>query len=62
MWLHNATRLEEGRSVDVYVAKVESDSWLSPEIAAKAPKDAQPFFQSAQGSSCSETGFPKVAK
>jgi len=26
----------------------ESDFWLSPEIAAKAPKDAQPFFQSAQ--------------
>jgi len=26
-----------------------SDFWLSPEIAAKAPKDAQQFFQSAQG-------------
>src|SRR5260370_20870246 len=36
-------------NADVYVAKAESDSWLSPEIAAKAPKDAQPFFQSAQG-------------
>src|SRR5258708_825325 len=35
-------------SADVYVAKAESDFWLSPEIAAKAPKDAQPFFQSAQ--------------
>jgi glyoxylase-like metal-dependent hydrolase (beta-lactamase superfamily II) len=33
---------------DVYVAKAESDFWLSPEIAAKAPKDAQLFFQSAQ--------------
>jgi glyoxylase-like metal-dependent hydrolase (beta-lactamase superfamily II) len=33
---------------DVYVAKAESDFWLSSEIAAKAPKDAQPFFQSAQ--------------
>ena len=33
---------------DVYVAKAESDFWLSPYIAAKAPKDAQPFFQSAQ--------------
>jgi glyoxylase-like metal-dependent hydrolase (beta-lactamase superfamily II) len=33
---------------DVYVAKAESDFWLSPEIAAKAPKDAQPFFQSAR--------------
>src|SRR5260370_18889027 len=32
----------------VYVAKPESDFWLSQEIAAKAPKDAQPFFQSAQ--------------
>src|SRR6266849_1427967 len=35
-------------NADVYVAKAESDYWLSPEIAAKAPKDAQPFFQSAQ--------------
>src|SRR5258706_4254245 len=35
-------------SADVYVAKAESDFWLSSEIAAKAPKDAQPFFQSAQ--------------
>jgi glyoxylase-like metal-dependent hydrolase (beta-lactamase superfamily II) len=33
---------------DVYVAKVESDFWLSLDIAAKAPKEAQPFFQSAQ--------------
>src|SRR5437016_334333 len=35
-------------NADVYVAKAESDFWLSPEIAAKAAKDAQPFFQSAQ--------------
>ena len=35
-------------NADVYVAKAESDFWLSPEIAAKAPKDVQPFFQSAQ--------------
>src|SRR3989442_2991858 len=35
-------------NADVYVAKPESDFWLSPEVAAKAPKDAQPFFQSAQ--------------
>src|SRR6202171_5078952 len=35
-------------NADVYVAKAESDFWLSQEIAAKAPKDAQPFFQSAQ--------------
>jgi glyoxylase-like metal-dependent hydrolase (beta-lactamase superfamily II) len=43
---------QDGRRVfpnaDVYVAKAESDFWLSPELAAKAPKDAQPFFQSAQ--------------
>jgi glyoxylase-like metal-dependent hydrolase (beta-lactamase superfamily II) len=35
-------------NAEVYVAKEESDFWLSPQIAAKAPKDAQPFFQSAQ--------------
>jgi glyoxylase-like metal-dependent hydrolase (beta-lactamase superfamily II) len=35
-------------NADVYVAKAENDFWLSPEIAAKAPKDAQPFFLSAQ--------------
>jgi glyoxylase-like metal-dependent hydrolase (beta-lactamase superfamily II) len=35
-------------NADVYVATAESDFWFSPEIAAKAPKDAQPFFQSAQ--------------
>src|ERR1700693_5983157 len=35
-------------NADVYVAKTESDFWLSPDIAAKAPKDAQSFFQSAQ--------------
>jgi glyoxylase-like metal-dependent hydrolase (beta-lactamase superfamily II) len=35
-------------NADVYVAKAESDFWLSAEIATKAPKDAQPFFQSAQ--------------
>src|SRR5580704_17293489 len=36
------------RNADVYVAKAESDFWLSPEIAAQGPKDALPFFQSAQ--------------
>jgi glyoxylase-like metal-dependent hydrolase (beta-lactamase superfamily II) len=35
-------------NAEVYVAKAENDFWLSPEIAAKAPKDKQPFFQSAQ--------------
>jgi glyoxylase-like metal-dependent hydrolase (beta-lactamase superfamily II) len=36
-------------NADVYVSKVESDFWLSPELAAKAPKDAQPFFEAARG-------------
>jgi glyoxylase-like metal-dependent hydrolase (beta-lactamase superfamily II) len=35
-------------NAEVYVSKAESSFWLSPEMAAKAPKDAQPFFQSAQ--------------
>jgi glyoxylase-like metal-dependent hydrolase (beta-lactamase superfamily II) len=35
-------------NADVYVAQAESSFWLSPEIAAKAPKDGQVFFQSAQ--------------
>jgi len=35
-------------NAEVYVAKAESDFWLSPEIAAKAPKEVQPFFQSAR--------------
>jgi glyoxylase-like metal-dependent hydrolase (beta-lactamase superfamily II) len=43
---------EDGERVfpnaEVYVAKQESDFWLSPEIAAKAPKAVQPFFQAAQ--------------
>jgi glyoxylase-like metal-dependent hydrolase (beta-lactamase superfamily II) len=33
---------------EVYVGKAENDFWLSPEIAAKAPKEAQEFFQAAQ--------------
>src|SRR6266436_7697961 len=36
-------------NADIYVAKADSDFWLSPEIAAKAPKEAQELFQSAQG-------------
>jgi glyoxylase-like metal-dependent hydrolase (beta-lactamase superfamily II) len=35
-------------NAEVFVSKAESDFWLSPEIAANAPKDAQTFFQSAQ--------------
>ncbi len=42
----------DGRRVfsnaEVYVAKAENDFWLSSEIAAKAPKEAQEFFQGAQ--------------
>src|SRR5580692_2730017 len=30
-------------NADIYVAKADSDFWLSPELAAKAPKDAQQF-------------------
>jgi glyoxylase-like metal-dependent hydrolase (beta-lactamase superfamily II) len=36
-------------NADIYVAKADNDFWLSQEIAAKAPKGAQEFFQSAQG-------------
>jgi glyoxylase-like metal-dependent hydrolase (beta-lactamase superfamily II) len=43
---------QDGRRVfanaQVYVAKEDSDFWLSSAIAAKAPPDALPFFQSAQ--------------
>jgi glyoxylase-like metal-dependent hydrolase (beta-lactamase superfamily II) len=35
-------------NAEVYVAKEDSDFWLSPEIADKAPTDALPFFRSAQ--------------
>jgi glyoxylase-like metal-dependent hydrolase (beta-lactamase superfamily II) len=35
-------------NAEIYVAKEDSDFWLSPEIAAKSPKEAQPFFQSAR--------------
>jgi glyoxylase-like metal-dependent hydrolase (beta-lactamase superfamily II) len=44
---------QDGRRVfpnaEVYVSKAESDFWLSPEIAATAPQEAQQFFRSAQG-------------
>src|ERR1700722_1511604 len=36
-------------NADIYVAKADNDFWLSQEIAAKAPKEAQQFFLSAQG-------------
>jgi ribonuclease BN (tRNA processing enzyme) len=35
-------------NAEIYVGKDESDFWLLPEIAAKTPKNTQPFFQSAQ--------------
>ena len=35
-------------NAEVYVAKEDSDFWLSPELAAKAPKEVLPFFQAAQ--------------
>jgi len=35
-------------NADVYVAKADSEFWLSPDIAARAPNNAQPFFESAQ--------------
>jgi glyoxylase-like metal-dependent hydrolase (beta-lactamase superfamily II) len=35
-------------NAEIYIAKAESDFWLSPEIAAKAPTDTQQFFRSAQ--------------
>ena len=35
-------------NADVFVAKAESDYWLSSANAARAPKEAQPFFQAAK--------------
>jgi glyoxylase-like metal-dependent hydrolase (beta-lactamase superfamily II) len=35
-------------NADVRVAKAEADFWLNDAIAAKAPKDAQPFFAMAK--------------
>ena len=35
-------------NAEIYVAQSESDFWLSRETAAKAPKEAQPFFESAR--------------
>lgn len=35
-------------NAEILVSKPESDFWLSPIVAAKAAKDTQPFFQSAQ--------------
>lgn len=46
-------------NAELYVAKAEADFWLSPEIAAKAPKEAQEFFQAAQAIS---TPYIKAGK
>ena len=35
-------------NAEVFVSKVESDFWLSPENEAKAPKEVQPFFPAAR--------------
>jgi glyoxylase-like metal-dependent hydrolase (beta-lactamase superfamily II) len=48
-------------NADVYFAKAESDFWLLPEIAAKAPKDAQSFFQSAQATAAPYIKAGKMA-
>jgi glyoxylase-like metal-dependent hydrolase (beta-lactamase superfamily II) len=37
-------------NASVYVAKAEADFWLSKDVMAKAPKDAQGFFTMAQNS------------
>ncbi|MDY0012252.1 MAG: MBL fold metallo-hydrolase [Rhodocyclaceae bacterium] len=33
---------------EIWAAKAEAEFWLSPEVAAMAPQEAQPFFQMAQ--------------
>lgn len=35
-------------NAEIWSAAADTDFWLNPEVAAKAPKDAQPFFQMAQ--------------
>jgi glyoxylase-like metal-dependent hydrolase (beta-lactamase superfamily II) len=35
-------------NAEIFVSKAESDFWLSPEVAAKAAQNSQPFFQIAQ--------------
>jgi glyoxylase-like metal-dependent hydrolase (beta-lactamase superfamily II) len=35
-------------NAEIFVSKVESDFWLSPENEAKAPKEVQPFFPAAR--------------
>jgi glyoxylase-like metal-dependent hydrolase (beta-lactamase superfamily II) len=35
-------------NADIWSAQADTDFWLSAEVMAKAPKDAQPFFKMAQ--------------
>lgn len=35
-------------NAEIWSAKADNDFWLSSEVAAKAPQDAQPFFRMAQ--------------
>lgn len=35
-------------NAEIWSAQADTDFWLNPEVAAKAPKDAQPFFKMAQ--------------
>lgn len=35
-------------NAQVWSAQADTDFWLDPQVAAKAPKDAQPFFKMAQ--------------
>lgn len=35
-------------NAQIWSAKADTDYWLNPEVAAKAPKEAQAFFQMAQ--------------
>jgi len=35
-------------NAEIWSAKADNDFWLSSEVAAKAPQDAQPFFKMAQ--------------
>ena len=46
----------------VYVAQEEAAFWLNPDVAAKAPADAQPFFKMAQASVAPYVAAGKLKK
>ncbi|HEY9573305.1 MAG TPA: MBL fold metallo-hydrolase, partial [Pusillimonas sp.] len=46
----------------VYVAEAEAAFWLSPDIAAQAPANAQPFFKLAQASVAPYVASGKLKK